>query len=953
MLCACLCMPSVMQQLFGRAFHSLQDEGDAFDPDAVALSDTLSLPVDSLSLLADSLSLPADSLALFSDSLSLPVDSLAADSLSKKKGMLDYPVTYEAKDSIVITAGNFALLFGEGKVVYDKIELEAENIEMDMDNSTVFAKFGLDTLGGEFGYPLFKEGEAKYDSKTMRYNFKSKKGYITDVITEQGEGYLTAVETKKLENDDMFIRSGRYTTCDQHDCPHFYVQLTKAKVRPGKNVVSGPAYLVVEDVPLPLAVPFGFFPFNSTYSSGVIMPSFGDELARGFFIRNGGYYFAINDYIDLALTGEFYTKMSWGAQARSRYTKRYKFSGDVDVNYIVTKLGDKGMPDFSETKDFRTIWTHSQDPKSNPFSTLSASVNFATSGYDRKSVSSMHTNASTQNTKGSTINYTQRFANSPISLSATFGVNQTASDSTLSLNLPNLTFSLPRTYPFRRKKKVGKQLWYEKIQFSYSGSLQNRYKGKQDQVFKANVLKSKEWSNGMQHRIPVSATYTLFRYLNVTPNFNYNERWYTSKTSQSYNYMDQAMQRDTSFGFHRVYDYNAALDFETKMYGFFKPLFGKKVAMIRHVFTPRLSVGYAPGFGSARYGFYGSYTDVAQQRANTYSHFEGGLFGNAPQNMRGDLSFGIKNNIEAKVASKKDSTGFRIVSLVDDLGANMSYNMAADSFQWSNLTGNIRLKLAKNYSLNLSGTFDPYTYQVVNDAPLRVSTPRWKAGKGFARLINTGTSFSYTFDNDTWGKWFGKDKDKKKTAVDSLDELDDDEDRSPFDDDMDFGRDEFDRTRKNEKKKSADSGGRLRDAKQETGEVDSDGYVKNTIKWSLTFNYNVTLAQVGDRNRFNYETLEFPREFRHTFDFSGRLTPIKSWNFNFTSGYDFQAKKIANLLVSISKDLHCFQIEASLRPIGYPASYLITLRATSSMLADLLKHKKQNTGYTNGNPDWY
>ena len=387
------------------------------------------------------------------------------------------------------------------------------------------------------------------------------------------------------------------------------------------------------------------------------------------------------------------------------------------------------------------------------------------------------------------------------------------------------------------------------------------------------------------------------------------------------------------------------------MYGFFKPLpfMGKKIDRIRHVFTPTVRVGYAPSFENSRYGFYDSYVNVPQQTRVYYSRYEGYMHGNAPQKMRGDVNFAIKNNIEAKVASKKDSTGFRIISLIDDLSANMSYNMAADSFQWSPLTGNIRLKLSKNYTLNLNGTFEPYTYQLnESGSPVKVSTPRWKAGKGFARLVRTGTSFSYTFDNTTWSKWFGKDKDKKENSST--------EDKDPFapkDDMSSFAEDEFDRTSGNEQTAGGNGGGRLRDVKKETGEYDSDGYLKNTIQWSLNFNYNVTLSESSDRTRFNYKTMEFPREFRHTFDFGGRISPTKSWNFNFTSGYDFQAKKIANLLFSISKDLHCFQIEASLRPIGYPSSYLITLRASSSMLADLLKYKKQNAGYSGGNPDWY
>ena len=316
---------------------------------------------DSLSVAGqDTLVAPKDTLAVKQDSL------VVADSTRKKKNALDAVVTYQAKDSIMMTAGNWAYLFGEGNVKYRQIELQSEVIEMNMDSSLVFAKFGLDSIGEEFGYPLFKDGDQQYESKTMRYNFGTKKGYITDVITQQGEGYVTAGRTKKMANNDMFMMGGKYTTCDDHDHPHFYLQLSKAKVRPKKNIVTGPAYLVIEDVPLPLAIPFGFFPFSDSYSSGVIMPTFGDGMDRGFFLRDGGYYFALSDYVDLALTGEIYTKGSWGLSARSAYKKRYKYSGNFNVSTLTTILGDKGLPDYSKSKDFKITWSHSQDAKSNP-----------------------------------------------------------------------------------------------------------------------------------------------------------------------------------------------------------------------------------------------------------------------------------------------------------------------------------------------------------------------------------------------------------------------------------------------------------------------------------------------------------------------------------------------------------------------------------------------------------
>ncbi|MGL5547908.1 MAG: putative LPS assembly protein LptD, partial [Tannerellaceae bacterium] len=471
------------------------------NPLYAAVPDTIANRLDTLNVGKDTLIAPA-------------VDSLSQDTIKKSANALDAIVDYQAADSIVMTNGNWAYLFGDGKVKYEQIELESEEINMNLDSSLVFAKYGLDSIGAEFGFPLFKDGGEQYEAKTMKYNFKTKKGYITELITQQGEGFVVAGESKKMENNDIFMKGGKYTTCDNHDHPHFYFQLTKAKVRPQKNVVTGPAYLVMEDVPLPIAVPFGFFPFSQTYSSGIIMPTFGDENARGFYLRDGGYYFALSDYIDLALTGEIYTKGSWGLQARSNYRKRYKYSGGFNLAYLVTKLGDKGLPDYSKSKDFKITWNHSQDPKANPFSTLSASVNFSTSSYDRQSLNGMYNpNMATQNTKSSSINYTRRFPNSPWSLTANTTINQRSRDSTVSVTLPDLNVTMSRVYPFKRKKAMGDQRWYEKISMSYSMYFRNSIETKENLLFKSNFIK--DWKNAFKHDIPIQATFNLFNYINV------------------------------------------------------------------------------------------------------------------------------------------------------------------------------------------------------------------------------------------------------------------------------------------------------------------------------------------------------------------------------------------------------------------------------------------------------
>ena len=811
----------------------------------------------SLAVHAQDLEAPADTL------LAQPADSLALanDSVPEKKAGLDAPVTYQATDSMVMTAGNWAYLYGEGDVKYQNIELQSELIEMNLDSSMVYAKFGLDSIGDEFGYPLFKEGEQQYESKTMRYNFKSKKGYITDVITQQGEGYVTAGRTKKMEGDVLNMVGGRYTTCDEHEHPHFYIQMTKAKVRPKKNIVTGPVYLVLEDVPLyPLGLPFCFFPFSSTYSSGIIMPTFGDESTRGFYLREGGYYFALSDYMDLAVLGEIYTKGSWGLSAKSQYKKRYKYSGNFNASYLVTKLGDKGLPDYSLSKDFKIQWTHTQDAKANPNLTFSASVNFATSSYDRNNTNSLYNGDINNNTTSSSVNITKRFPNSPFTISGTMNVNQVKRDSSISLTLPSLTVTMTKIFPFKRKKPIGKERWYEKIAMSYTGTFSNSITTKENQLLKSNLVK--DWKNGAQHKIPVSATFQLFNYINITPQFDYTERWYTSKITQEYDPQQQRMvARDTTYNFYRVYDFSGSISASTTLYGFFKPLpfLGNKVEMIRHRFEPSVSFSAAPDFASSRFGFYEHYV---YQDANgndqeyIYSPFSHNMYGVPGQGKQGNVSFQLNNNLEMKVRSDKDSTGFKKISLIDKLSLGMSYNLAADSFQWSDLSASIRLKLSKSYTLNLSGMFDTYTY---DENGQRLDIPRWKAGKGIGRLRSTSTSFSYTFNNDTFKKLFGKkDEGTSGTGASATGQEGTDPGVGPTD---------------GEATGEEAAGSRLLGKKKDTGEYDSDGYLVGNIPWSLSFSYSLSLGY----GTFNREKREYDYRLTNSLSFNGNIQPTKNW----------------------------------------------------------------------------
>lgn len=887
-------------------------------------NDTLKPVIDSLK--NDSLAFDLDSLAA-----KLPVDSLAVDTVGKKKKSgLDATVDIKAKDSIVFEAGNMGYLYGGVEVYYTDLTLKSEQMRMNMDSSLVWATFGLDTAGQEFGYPIFTQGGVDYESKEMKYNFKSGKGFTKYTVTEQGEGYVVAGKSKKNADNSFFMTDGKYTTCDHHDHPHFYFKMTKAKVRPGKDVVFGPGYLVIEDLPIPfLGVPFGFFPFTDKYSSGVILPSFVDEIERGFILKDGGYYFAINDYVDLRLTGEISTKGSWGLNARTTYKKMYKYSGSFDAGYLYTKLGDKGV-DQTISKATRINWSHSQDPKANMYRTLSASVQYSSSSYNRNDLNTWGTSAQYENNKSSSVNLTQKIPNTPWTISASMSINQRQQAEEVSMTLPDVNISMSRIYPLKRKDAVGAERWYEKIYLSYTGNIKNSITTKENKLFKSDF--SKDWRNGMQHRIPIGATFNLFNYLNITPSFNYNERWYLQKAVYQYDRdLGRLAPTDTISAFSRVYDYNFNLSFETKLYGMYKPMFlTNKIEAIRHVFTPSISFSYHPDFSDPKYGAYESINYYDQygywNEDNRYSPYAGNVFGTAPKGKQGSINFSFKNNLEMKVKTANDST--KKISLIDDFGVNFSYNFAADSFKLSeSINTNLRLKLSKDLTLNLNARFDPYMYKGIEDefgeiTRLRkIDKLRIGNGKGIGRLVYTGYSLNPSINQDTFKKWFGKKEDKtddKKGSSDTSGETDENQPR----------------------------GSLLQRRTQDDGEYDADGYLKNDIKWDL--NFNLSMDYGNDYSKIDVKNLEYKRKLSYRFGLSGRIQPTKNWSISFTGDYHFDIKKFVIPNISISRDLHCWNISANFSPLSN--TFYVKLSASSQMLQDL-KYEERNRR-SSLDPDW-
>ena len=910
------------------------------DSTAVAVGDSVS--VDSLgNEIADTTQMDSLQKAIWKHNKVVD-DSIRLDSINRKKsGGVDAPVEYTADDSLVYDAPNkIAHLYGNSNVKYTNMDLTSDKIAMDIDKSNVKATGTADSTaeGGVKGKPVFKMGSDTYDTDTIAFNFKSKKALIKNVYTEQQDGFLTGARSKRDSTGAIYLQHGRYTTCDSPH-PDFYISLSRAKVRPGKDVVFGPAYLVVCDVPMPLAIPYGFFPFTKSYSSGFIMPTYGDESDRGFYLRDGGYYFAINDKWDLKLLGEIYTKGSWGISAASNYRKRYKYSGSFFFSYQDTKTGDKGMPDFAEQESFKIQWSHRQDSKANPFSSLSASVNFATSSYERNNLNSLYNpQTMTQSTRTSSVSWSTNFSSIGLSLSATANLSQNMRDSSIAMTLPDLNISIARFYPFRRKKQVGDEKWYEKIAMSYTGHISNSINTKEDKLMHSSLIK--DWRNAWQHQIPVSASFTLFKYINVNPSFNFTDRMYTNKVTKSWDEQKQVEVSDTTYGFHNVYNWNMSVGLSTKLYGFWVPnrkIFGDKIQAIRHVITPTVSFSYAPDFGASRYGFWDTYqkTDAdGNVSLVSYSPYQGSLYGVPGKGKTGSLSFSLGNNLEMKIKSDKDSTGFKKISLIDAFDINMSYNMAAKVRPWSDMNINLRLKWWKNYTFNMNAVFATYAYELDDQGNPYVGThTEWGKGR-FGRFQGMSQNISFTLTPEKIAKLFsGKksDDDEDNKRKDNDDEGMDTDIESNVDDAMEKGK----------------SGAKKKTGKAKT---DSDGYMAFKMPWSLTFGYGITMREDTRKEKFNKESMRYPYKFTQTLNMSGNVRISDGWNISFSSGYDFDNHKMSMTTASLQRDLHCFNMSCSVVLAPY-TSYNFTFRCNASTLTDALKYDKRS-GYSNA-VQWY
>ena len=847
-----------------------------------------------------------------SDSLEMRADSLAADTMRRdtvKKprpagAFLDDPISGKNTDSLVYDVRNkLVYIYNQGDVTYQNSNLKADFMRIDMNSKLVHAYGKPDSLEGKpiVTKPEFSDGSASYQMDTITYNLDTKKAKIKGVATQQGDGWLVGGSVKKMPDNTINIQDGMYTTCDETDHPHFYLAMTKAKVQPGKKVITGPAYLVMEDVPIYfLGIPFGFFPINMGPKSGLLMPSYGEDGTRGFFLRDLGYYITLGDYADLAVRGGFYTLGSWEASAASRYIKRYKYSGSFNIQYSNIKTGEKGEPDYLKQSNFRVQWTHSQDAKANPGSTFSASVNFATSGYNRYSANTLNDILSTQT--NSSISYSKSWTGTPFSLSANMAISQNSSNQSISLTLPTVVFNVSRIYPFKRKEKTGKDRWYEKISMQYTGKMTNSVTTTESEIFTKKTLENMK--NGIEHSIPVSASFNVFNYINLSPSFNYNEKWFFKKVEYEWNPMTNKVDTMANeYGFYRLYNYSMSVSASTTVYGmydFTKKKRDRKIQAIRHVLTPSIGFSYTPDFGDFKYGYYKSLQRDSLGTTQTYSPYAVNAYSVPSSGRNMSMNFSLSQNLEMKVLSKRDTSGVKKIKLIDELRASGSYNFLADSMRLSTISLSFRSTIFKNFGINLSATLDPY----------RVTPQGVRYDKLFfpGRITSTGWSFGYTFKSR---------EDKSTPAVNDITSIPP-EYQNPF----------------------YDPYGQMDPVLRR--QYMAQSYYDFTLPWNFGFNYAVNYSV----SYVNNGTTGYRKNVTQTIGFNGSVNLTPKTGITFQGGYDIKANKLTTSSVSITRDLHCWQMSFSWIPFGYHRSWSFNIGVKAASLSDL-KYDKSQSMYDN------
>lgn len=854
----------------------------------------ISQNIDSLKMNVDSINiLPLfDSTKNFPDSTiindSIQNDSIVVDSTSHKKSTLDDNVDYKAKDSIRFDLRNRKVyMYKNDEINYGSINLKGDYMEIDFIKNEIFSTGIEDSTGNIEGKPIFKEAEDEFASSEMRYNFDTKKGLISGVSTEESGGYLHGEKIKKMPDNTAYIEGGRFTTCELEH-PHYAFRFRKSKVIPGDKIITGPAYFELAEVPTPLLVPFGLFPNQSGKQSGIIIPTYGEVDKQGYYFRDGGYYWAVSDFLDLTFLGSIYTRGSWSLGTRANYKKRYKFSGSSEFKYSINIVGNEGSPDYRKSTDFLIKWNHNQDPKARPKSKFSANVNIRSSSFNDFELSNTF-NDRLSNTFQSSINYSTRFGKD-WNLNVNLGHSQNTKTKIVNLKLPEISFSGTRFYPLRKKERSGSLKWYENISMKYSMVAKNEISIADSLLFTPGW--EKQFNNGMKHTVPISSTVKVLKHLNWTNSITFNSRWYSNHIDRYW--VDQAIVgldtteayigQDTINGFITANDFNFSSSFSTRLYGMYT--FGKNfpVQAIRHVLTPNVSFSYRPDFSEEQWGYYDTYYNPETEEFVDYSIFDGSVYGSPGRGKQGSLNFSISNNFEMKVRDRSDTiTGTRKVVLIDNLTLSTNYNMAKDSLKWSTLNVSGRTKLFKNLDIRYVGMFDPYILDSAGTKNLNQF--EWNVNRRIFRKedMSWTASFNLTLNNKTF----------QKKTVDKTDDS---------------------KTKK--------------DTKPEAGKM----------PWSLNLNYSLSYKM-----RYGYPGYVMTKEddIVQTLGFSGNLQVTPNWKVSVRSGYDFERNELSYTSVDIYRDLHCWEMRFSWIPFGNWKSWNFGINIKSAMFKDLKVEKKK------------
>ncbi|MFH1160125.1 MAG: putative LPS assembly protein LptD, partial [bacterium] len=781
-------------------------------------------------------------------------------------------------------------LFNQGDISYTDINLKANYIEIDFPANMIYAHGSRDSAGAEIGVPEFTQGELKFKSRMMNYNYKTKKGYIRRVFTQQDEGYLHGEVVKKMSDDVTYMKTGSYTTCDLEEHPHFEFRFSKAKVIPDSKIITGPAYLAIAEVPTPLFIPFGYFPNKKGRRSGIILPAYGESANRGFFLENGGYYWAISKYMDLKILGDIYSRGSWAIKPTFNYVKRYKYNGMIRLGYTVNKLGFQGSPDYDKRKDFEFRWVHNQDRKARPNSSFSANVNIVSNSYNKYNPSST-TQAYLSNTFQSSVNYSTSFGGKYF-LNLNFNHSQNTLTHEINFGFPQISFYVNQFYPFRKKTRVGSMKWHEQIGLKYNFDAENRYNTYDSLLFQPGW--NREMQNGIRHSIPISGTWRIFKFINFTNSLNLRDRMYFSYINMTYvnetisglDTLPGYYKTDTIYGFKNAFDFNLSSSINTRLYGMFQFKRGPIIA-IRHVLTPAISFSYTPDFGAPGWGYVKTAANDTSANPKKYSIFQGGLYGGPPMNESGLVTFSLSNNLEMKIRNRKDTvTGTKKIVLIDNFVLSTSYDIAKDSLNWAPLSMSGRTYLIKGLSLQYSSQWDPYA---LDSLGRRTNTSELKKNHRLFRLDNTTWDIGFNYS-------LSSDKVKKKKVP-------------------------------------------TKGTEQEQEDLDRyyDYYIDFDIPWSFSFNYNFRYSKTR-----NYSQQVRVSKLIQTLSFNGQLNITPKWKITLTTGWDFTNGQLSYTSVDIYRDLHCWELRFGWIPKGAQQSWNFSINVKASVLQDLKLNKKKD-----------